>query len=333
MRGDHCVLVTGATGAVGPAVITALWQAGYSVRALARYEPGPGLLPPEVEFRRGDIGYLPTLMAASEGCDFVVHMAALLHIVNAGADLEERYQEINVRGTENVVQAAMQTGVQRLVFLSTIAVYGRSQGQVFTEETQPRPYSLYARTKLEAERKVLSAYRGDTPLGVVLRLAAVYGPRLKGNYLRLVRALARGRFVPVGAGNNRRTLIYDKDVAAAIRLALKHPMAAGKIYNVTDGHFHSIKEIITAISHALGRRPPVWYVPERPIKITATIIDKISTSLLARPFHLQAAIEKYTEDIAVSGARIQEELGFVPQYDLKRGWQEAIDQLRGAGVI
>jgi len=74
----------------------------------------------------------------------------------------------------------------------------------------------------------------------VLRLGAVYGSRIKGNYERLTHALARHRFIPIGSGLNRRTLVYDKDVGRTDALAVSHPAAAGKIFNVSDGRFHSM---------------------------------------------------------------------------------------------
>jgi len=103
---------------------------------------------------------------------------------------------------------------------------------------------------------VLEAKRADgQPLGTVLRFAAIYGSRIKGNYPSRTsgRTVARRRFISIGDGRNRRTLIYDRDVAKAALLAVQHPNAAGKVYNVSDGHFRTLKEIINAICQALGR--------------------------------------------------------------------------------
>ena len=111
-----------------------------------------------------------------------------------------------------------------MVLFSTIAVYGNSNGQILTEDTPVQPNTFYARTKLAAEKIVLNARGADgQPLGTVLRLGAVYGSRIKGNYERLVRALARHRFIPIGNGLNRRTLVYDKDVGRAAALAVSNP--------------------------------------------------------------------------------------------------------------
>jgi len=124
------------------------------------------------------------------------------------------------------------------------------------------PDTFYAQTKLAAEQIVLNAKRnGGQPLGTVLRLGAVYGSRIKGNYERLTHALARNRFIPIGSGLNRRTLVYHQDVGRAAALAISHPAAAGRVFNVTDGKFHILKEIIESICSALGRKPPRLSLP------------------------------------------------------------------------
>ena len=168
-------------------------------------------------------------------------MAALLHIANPPPEMREKYVRVNVGGTEAVVDAAIKAGVQRVVLFSTIAVYGASGGRVLDEMSPTCPDTFYGQTKLDAEQVVLKARRADgAPLGTVLRFGAIYGSRIKGNYERLTNALSRNRFIPVGNGLNRRTLIYDKDVGRAVVQVVSHPAAAGRLYNVTDGGFHSI---------------------------------------------------------------------------------------------
>ncbi len=240
--GDGLALVTGATGAVGPQVVAALQDAGYRVRTLSLDAPQPGLLPEDVDIHTGDVTDPSAVQSAMQGVDAVIHMAALLHIVEPPPAMREVYQRINVGGTATIVEAAVREGVKRVVLFSTIAVYGDARRQILTEEVAPLPGTFYARTKLAAERIVLDALGPDgQPLGVALRLGAVYGSRIKGNYRRLVQSLANGRFVPVGDGRNRRTLIYDKDVARAAVLVMRHPAAAGRVYNVSDGQFHTMR--------------------------------------------------------------------------------------------
>ncbi|MFH1477908.1 MAG: NAD-dependent epimerase/dehydratase family protein [Verrucomicrobiota bacterium] len=343
------VLVTGASGAVGPCVVQALCKAGHTIRTFSMDKPEGGIQTPDagrrlalqspgalcdrdeagtpdggVQALVGDVTDPAAVQSAMQGVDAVVHLAALLHIVNPPPELREKYERINVGGTANVVEAAIKAGVKRVVLASTIAVYGPSDGQILNEDSIPHPDTFYAQTKLAAEKIVLSARNADgRPIGTVLRFGAVYGARIKGNYQRLLRSLARGRFIPIGIGQNRRTLVYDKDVARAVALAVRHPAAAGKIFNVTDGQFHTLSEIITIICAALGRKPPGFFIPVGPARIAAGMVEDGLRLIGRRAPISRATLDKYTEDIAVEGQRIQDELGFVPHYDLQAGWRDA----------
>jgi len=327
------VLVTGATGAIGPRVVEALSEAGHHVRSLSIDAPSGGVLPKQIEATVGDITDADTVRRAVKGCDAVVHLAALLHIMNPPKSLRPEYERVNVAGTRNVVDAAMAADVQRVVYFSTVAVYGPTLGQVMSEESTPRPDSFYAETKLAAERIVLaSRSASNQPMGTVLRLGAVYGSRIKGNYDRLVSALDRGTFVPIGSGSNRRTLLYDKDLGAAAELALTHPAAAGVVFNVTDGTYHTVTEIIDAICLGLGRKPPIFTLPLTPVRLGVGTLDRLLGSVgLRSPISL-ATIDKYTEDVAIDGTRIRRVLGYSANWGLQEGWRDTIDEMRCIGL-
>ena len=328
------VLVTGATGALGPRVVETLHGAGYAVRTFSLDAPDSGLLPASIETRLGDIIDETAVRAAMIDVDVVVHLAALLHIVNPAPELRSRYERVNVDGTRIVVEAARAASVKRLVFFSTIAVYGDGGGRFLDEDTPAQPDTFYAETKLAAEKIVLAARRADgEPLGTVLRPAAVYGSRIKGNYRLLLQSLADGRFIPIGDGRNRRTLVYEKDVARAAVLAMHHPVAVGRVYNVSDGQFHTLREIIEAICEALGRPPPHLSLPVGPVRFGAGVLEDAARLAGRKAPISRARVDKYTEDVAVSSQRIQTELGFVPQFDLARGWQETVREMRQAGDL
>jgi nucleoside-diphosphate-sugar epimerase len=328
------VLVTGATGALGPRVVEALYQSGYSVRVLALDPPGPGALGATIDVRIGDINNLQDLRSAIKDVHLVLHMAAILHILNPTRDQIPLYNLVNVEGTRNVVTAALEADVKRLVFFSTIAVYGDSAGSVLNEDATPMPKTLYAQSKRQAEQIVLGACLPDgRPFGTVMRLAAVYGSRVKGNYRRLLQALAKKRFIPIGPGTNRRTLIYDKDVANAVLAVLTNPIATGKIFNVTDGEIYSLSDIIKTICDALGRRPPRMRLPVAPLRTCGEIADKGARLLGLRLSGFKSTVDKYTEDLAVDGHRIQDEIGFRPKYDLLSGWKETIEEMRARGEL
>lgn len=330
------VLITGATGAIGPRIVDAFHKAGWRVATFSLDAPAQGTFPNDVEVFRGDITDSQAIQTAVRGMNTIVHLAALLHVLNPPPELREKYQSVNVGGTARIAEAALKAGVTRVILFSTIAVYGYAHldGGILNEDTVPRPNTVYSETKLAAERLLLNTRCGDSrPLGVVLRLGAAYGSRIKGNYQQLVHALARRRFIPIGRGRNRRSLIYDKDIARATILAAQEPAAAGRVYNVTDGQFHTVNEIITAICKALGRTSPRFSLPVGPVWLASGILEHTLRLFGRRAPISMAKIQKYTEDVAVESHRIQADLGFRPQYDLHTAWQETISEMREHGVL
>jgi len=328
------ILVTGATGAVGPVVVNELLNAGHRIRTLSLEYAPDGTWPEGVEQITGDITDQLTVLAAMKDMDAVVHLAALLHIVNPPEALKELYEKVNVGGTINVVKAGTACNIKRIVLFSTIAVYGSSDGTLLTENSPVNPESFYAHTKLAAEMIILEAKNKEGgPIGTVLRLGAVYGPRIKGNYHRLIKALAKNVFLGVGNGENRRTIVYDKDVAKAAAVALEYPSAAGKVYNISDGTPHKMNEIITAICLAMGKSKPGLALPVKPIRFLAGLMEDLSGKLGFNSPINRTAIDKYVEDIAVDSSLIQSELNFRPGYGLFEGWKETIELMKTNGEL
>jgi nucleoside-diphosphate-sugar epimerase len=328
------VLVTGASGAVGPRIVDALLAAGFAVRTLSRHAPAASdPYSGSVDAVVGDVTAPDAARKASRDVDTVVHLAGLLHGSASRRFDPAAYERVNVTGTATMIAAASAARVRRFILASTVAVYGPSHGGVVNEASPTAPETPYAQSKLAAERLVLEAADGaGRHVGVVLRLAAVYGGGVKGHYRRLVTALARHRFVALGRGRNRRTLVYDRDAARAVLLAIDHPSAAGNIFNVTDGQLHSVAQIVGEICDAIGRRPPRVHMPLAPVRTSARLADLI-VGRVRRGDGLSALIDKYLEDVAVSGQRIQQDLGFRPRYDLRAGWREAVAEMRQRGAI
>lgn len=323
------VLVTGATGAVGPTVVQHLHDQKLTVRVLVRNASRAALLPKDVEICVGDLTDPPSVRAAVQGVDGVVHLAAFLHISEPSPAQLQLYQDINVLGTQTLLDAAMHQAVKRFVYISTTSVYGGNRPEVLSESSTLQLDTPYALSKRQGEELVLSACEtSGHPIGVVLRLASVYGTNLKGNYRRLVQALASGRFVPLGSSANCRTLVFDRDVAQAAFLALCTPDGAGTIYNVTDGQFHTLHDIIAAICVALGRSYPPLHVPDTVVRTAGTVARCLARQSGRSPSWGQR-LEKYLEHAAIDGTRIQRELGFRPAFDLITGWQEAVASWTG----
>ena len=327
------VLVTGATGALGPSVIRAFNSDGWSIRTLSRTPPAAGSPAAGFPHFQADINDVDALRRAMAGAHAVVHLAALLHVFDRSARVTTEYTRVNVDGTAAVFAAAVDRSIPQVVALSSIAVYGPHAGTV-DEDTAPAPDSPYAASKLEAERLALAARSADGgPVGSVLRLAAVYGPSVKGNYERLVRALARRRFVPVGDGQNKRTLVFEDDAAQAILLAASQPAAKGLTFNVTDGEIHTVREIVAAIARALGRHPPRFRVPAQMALVGVTAMEAVFKAAGMRVPVSRGILDKYLENVAVSGELIRQTLGFEPRWTLDAGWQHTVAELQREGRL
>lgn len=308
-------LVTGANGILGRLLIDRLVEERVRTRAFVRSIASAAGFPAGVETVQGDIRDAAAVRQAVEGIDAVFHLAAVVHAPPPHERPMADYVEINVGGTANIVAAAERARA-RVVYVSTINVYGPGNGPMIDETTVCRPVGPYAVTKRDAE--ILVERLGER--ATILRLASVFGRSMKGNYPRLVRAIERGTFVRLGPGTARKTVVYETDVVRAATIAAFAPAAGGQVYNVTDGTTHTIDEIIDAMAEAAGVGPPRLRIPAGLARSAARAVDAALALVGQRP-RATASVDKYLEDIAVSGDRIQRQLGFKPAVDLRRGWR------------
>ena len=306
------LLVTGATGSIGPSVVAAARSRGWTVRVLARSRRA---VPDGVELAVGDLLDPESVRAAVAGCDAIVHLAGVAH--RRGPSVDEDHRAVTGDGAIAVFAAAEAAGCGRVVFASSISVYGRDG--TFDERSPLRPGNAYARAKVAAEVDLRERTTPDgRSLGTILRLATCYGPGAAGNVTAMVDALDRRRFVLVGSGANRKTLLHVEDAAAAILLAVESPDAAGQTYDVSDGEPRPLRTIVREIADALGRpMPPA--VPVAPLQVALRLAGRASRPT-GRALPVDAAIiDTLVADVAVPAIRIRDELGFAPRHDLTSG--------------
>jgi nucleoside-diphosphate-sugar epimerase len=247
------VLVTGATGFVGRAALAALAPA-MALRAAARDDDAA--LPSGVErVAVGAVGPGTDWRRALDGVDAVLHLAARVHVMRPGRDEDALCAAVNAAGTRRLAEAAAAAGVGRFVFLSTLKVLGdASPGRPFTEADAPAPVGAYAASKWQAEQAL-----AETPgLAVtILRPPLVYGPGVKGNFGALLRLAGSGLPLPLGAIENRRSLLYVGNLVDAIRAALAAPARPGcRTYLVRDGEDVSTPELLRRLGARLLPGPP-----------------------------------------------------------------------------
>lgn len=310
-------LVTGANGFVGSALCVRLRRnAGPvrgAVRALSSQTDGAE------DIAIGSISSETDWTSALRDVEQVVHLAARVYVMNdKSADPLTEFRRVNVESTANLARRAATAGVRRFVFLSSIKVNGEltQVNHNFTADDAPAPEDPYGQSKYEAER-ILGQIAAETGMEVVvLRPPLVYGPGVKGNFLRLMQAIDKRCPLPLGAIQNRRSLIYLGNLVDAIRLCLTHPKAAGKTFLVSDGDDVSTPELVRRIASALGRRPFLLPVPVSWMRWAGRVLDK------------QAAVDRLLGSLCVDITPLREELGWTPPYTMQAGLESTVQWFR-----
>lgn len=214
-----------------------------------------------MDVRYGDLTDARSVAAALRDVDTVVHCAAL---VTYSAARRDDYRRVNVQGTENVLAAMTESGVRRLLHVSTTAVYGIERDHRGTTEAAPygqRMLSPYAASKIEAERRVLDYGRGGLLSVSVARPGWIWGPGDGANVPRLMPFVRRGLVPLMGMGDNALHLSYVENVADGCVAALTSERAAGQTYNLTDGGSVTYRRFVGDLVRALGMRPRYVRIP------------------------------------------------------------------------
>lgn len=252
------VLVTGANGFVGTVLCEALARSGYVVRAAVRTDRE---VPAWVAEKQvvGDIGTTTDWSQALDGVDYVVHLAARVHVMHDSPASENLYLETNARGTQRLAIAAMRAGVRRFVYLSSIKVNGEeSVGRAYSAADPPQPKDAYGVSKWRAEQS-LSEVANDGLDYAIVRPPLVYGPGVRANFLRLMRWVDKGLPLPLGAVSNRRSLVSVWNLCDLLQRLLAEQVPSGRVWLVSDGEDLSTAGLIRGIARAMNKS--IWLPP------------------------------------------------------------------------
>lgn len=258
------VLVTGASGFVGRALVERLsCDKGFQVRAAVR----------QIQAWQwgGECVRAPSLGASADwrdallGMSVVIHCAARVHVMSEqAADPLTEFRRANVEGTLRLARQAVEAGVKRFVFVSSIKVNGEQTlpGEVFRADDEPQACDPYGISKLEAEEGLL-ALGAETGLEVVIvRPPLIYGPGVKANFLSMMRWLKKGVPLPFGAIMNRRSLVAVDNLVDLLVVCIMHPAAAGQRFLVSDGEDLSTTELLDRLSTALDKPARLLPIPQ-----------------------------------------------------------------------
>lgn len=301
------ILVTGAGGFIGTAVVSELARRAIPHRTVTRARR-------DGDFGIGNIDPGTDWTAALDGVDAIIHLATCAHLNERVVDPIAHFRASNVDSTLNLALQAIKAGVKRMVFISSIKVNGEAtqQGRPFAAEDTPSPQNHYAGFKLEAEQGLFDLSRGSGLEVTVIRPPLVYGPGVKANFARMMNWVNRGIPLPFGSIDNKRSLIFVGNLADLILLTTIHPNAGGQVFLAGDGEDISTTELFRKIARALGR--PSLMVPIS-VPLLAFAAAAVGQSAIA---------SRLTESLQVDVTKTRSLLGWVPRTDIDEGlWQTA----------
>lgn len=311
------VLVTGATGFVGRALCAHLGEHELVVREACRDMSQDNAAEHRDSVVVGNIGPDTDWHAALEGIDIVVHLAARVHVMqDTASDSLNEYRLANVEGTRRLALGAAEAGVRRFVFLSSVKVNGESTSRPFIESDRPNPHDAYGISKWEAERALMQIGKDTGMECVILRPPLIYGPDVRANFLSLMRAVARGVPLPLGALENRRSLLYLGNLVDAIRVCLSHSAAAGQLFLLSDGEDVSTPELVRRLAAVLLVRSRLLSVPLPLLHLAGWLTGRAGS------------VERLTGSLQVDSSRIRAMLGWAPPFSLDQGLAETADWYR-----
>ena len=312
------VLVTGATGFLGSEIVRRARESGLVVRATDRVEAPPDF---PGEYHRADILDPEGLLPAMSGTEGVIHAAGLAHVFGQAKAAVAPFKAVNATGTLNVARMASKAGVKHFVLVSSVAVYGSSGGQDHIDSAC-RPEGPYAESKWQAEQRAIEVARETGMQLTILRLATLYGEGDPGNIARLMRLIDRGRFVWVGNGSNRKSLIHREDAARACIAAACAPDSGTRIFNVSAPAC-LVRGLVEGLASLLGRRIPRLRIPA---PFAMRLIGTASRLANGRgPFGTaEAALRKWLADDVYDGGLFEEAFEFRARIGLTEGLRREV---------
>jgi len=310
------ILVTGGSGFIGTRLIDNLLASGHIVKI---YDKRISQKYPDLTII-GDVRDVDALTNACKGIDIIYNLAAE-HADNVTP--LSLYDEVNVGGAKNVVEAAKKNNIKRIIFTSSVAVYGLNKGEC-DETYPPDPFNEYGRSKLKAE-KVFEEWQKESKDNtlIILRPSAVFGETNRGNIYNLLKQVHSGKFIMIGEGKNKKSIGYVGNISAFLAY-LAENKSGFEIYNFSDKPDMTAREMVDFIQKTLGRDKKIPTVPYW-IGIAGGYAFDILSKLTGKKFTVSSIrIKKFAADTAINTDRLQQS-GFKPPFSFEEGLKKTIE--------
>ena len=304
------VLITGVNGFVGKKLANELITKGFKVNGAARSSRTMHSIPEITKYVIKDLDANTDWQQALASVSVVIHLAARVHVMkDTAADVLAEFRKVNVAGTLNLARQAVEAGVQRYIFISSIKVNGEVTvlGRPFMPDDQPAPVDPYGVSKCEAEAALRQLARETGMEVVIIRPPLVYGPGVKANFHSMMDWLDKGIPLPLGAIHNQRSLVALDNLIDLIITCINHPAAANQIFLAGDGEDLSTTDLLRRMAAAMGKNARLVPVP---------------VFLLvwgARLFGKQAIAQRLCGSLQVDISRARELLGWQPPVNVDEG--------------
>jgi len=309
------VLVIGGSGFIGTRLVDELLEQGHEVSIfdVNRSEKYPHLT------QQSDVRSLKDLKAATEGKDAIYNLAAEHRDDVTPLSL---YHDVNVEGAKNTVEAAKANGIKRIIFTSTVAIYGLNK-DCPDENFPAEPFNEYGKTKWEAE-KIFKAWK-DSDDGhslSILRPAVVFGEGNRGNVYNLIAQINTGRFIMIGNGQNKKSMGYVGNIANFLSLLIHHSGYA--VYNFCDKPDLTSTDITNTIAAGLGKSLPRFKLPLFVGMVAGSMFDLVA-KLSGKKFPISVIrIKKFAAGTTISTDTLINS-GYQPKYSLQEGINRMIE--------
>jgi nucleoside-diphosphate-sugar epimerase len=312
------ILVTGGSGFIGTSLVAELLKEGHrvSIYDKKQSETYPDLC---VVGDVRDRQKLANAMAMG-GVNAVYHLAAEHHDDVQPPSL---YYEVNVGGAENIVYALEKNRVHRLIFTSSVAVYGLDAGKA-TEESPLQPFNDYSRSKCQSEI-VFDNWSGSnhTKCLVTVRPAVIFGEKNRGNVYNLLSHIASRRFVMIGDGKNRKSMGYVQNISKFLS-SLSRASSGRQVYNYADKPDLSVEELVRIAMAALGKEYKTLVRIPCAIGLLAGYAFDLGSRITGKAFPVSSVrLRKFCSNTQVSAERLRK-TGFTAPYSLKEGLNRMI---------
>jgi nucleoside-diphosphate-sugar epimerase len=324
------IALTGASGYTGGRLLEALRARGDELSVLVRPRSVTDrLCALASRIVEGDLGDARAVERLVEGNEAVLHVAA---VYRTAGHPDSYYREVNVGGTERLLEAAARFGVRRFVHTSTVGVHGHVTNPPADERSPIAPGDIYQATKAEAEALAMRyhATRG-VPVAVV-RPGAIYGP-LETRLLKLFRAIARGRYAIVGDGRSFYHPVFIDDLVVGFLLALERPEAVGEAFLICGPRYVSQRELAALIAkHTNGRVLP-FRIPARPLQWAGDVVEAVCVPFGIDPPLHRRRVDFWTKSRAFTIEKARRLLGYEPKVDLDEGIARTVASYRERGWL